>query len=51
MNRVYIKYSENIYDELSKKFKKLNWKITNADGTEGHSGNNLTIYVIVKSYH
>ena len=34
MNRVYIKYSENIYDELSKKFKKLNWKITNADGTE-----------------
>jgi excisionase family DNA binding protein len=34
MNRVYIKYSENIYDELSKNIKKLNWKITNADGTE-----------------
>lgn len=34
MNRVYIRYSENIYDELSKNIKKLNWKITNADGTE-----------------
>ena len=34
MNRVYIKYSENIYDELSKSIKKLNWKIINADGTE-----------------
>lgn len=34
MNRVCIKYSENIYDELSKNIKKLNWKITNADGTE-----------------
>ena len=34
MNRVRIKYSENIYDILSKNIKKLNWKITNADGTE-----------------
>jgi excisionase family DNA binding protein len=34
MNRVYINYSENTFDELSKIIKKLNWKVFNNDGTE-----------------